>query len=381
MNSTFAEKQTCDIIQFALSKSRHLTHANVKKQLYEDVDVSKKFEIDVMIYHLKDEITFTSYSFRSNILLVLFLSRQLKSAKKNYWSIELEIADIVFIIRKIRHAIKSFKKSIILFTNHEIALSITKQTSLVITFIDKLNLRLIWVFEYIQRFNVIIKHKSDKQHIVSNALSRLDSENNELISNSKKLNALFIITLIEINLVFKTKILDEYVTDSKWKKILQMLFRNFTITLSFELNNDDLIYRTNNIAFEHVYESKRLCISSNTVSNILNIAHEDNHHSEFAKCFDIIFFSWYIHELIKYLRQYLHHCFECQIFWTRRHKSYDSLQSILTSEISFHTLTMNFILALLVSISNKFDSIMFVICKFSKRITFIFDKIIWKVKD
>jgi hypothetical protein len=141
---------------------------------------------------------------------------------------------------------------------------------------------LIRVFEYIQRFNVIIKHKSDKQHIVSNALSRLDSKNNELAFNSEELNTLFIITLIEMNLVFKTKILDEYFTDSKWKKILQMLFKNFTIILSFELNDDDLIYRCDNVIFEHVYEFKRLCISTNIIENILHLAHFDNHHSEFA---------------------------------------------------------------------------------------------------
>jgi hypothetical protein len=139
MNSTVAEKQAFDIIQFALSKSRHLTHANMKKQLYEDVDVSKEFEINVMIYHLKDETSFTTYSFKSNILFILFLNRQLKSAEKNYWSTELEIADIVFIIRKIRHMIESFKKSIIIFTDHEFALNIVKQTSLVITSIDRLN--------------------------------------------------------------------------------------------------------------------------------------------------------------------------------------------------------------------------------------------------
>jgi hypothetical protein len=159
LNSTFAEKQAFDAIQLALFKSRRLTHVDVEKQLYEDVDVSKEFEIDVMIYHLKNETFFTTYSSRSNILLILFLSRQLKSTEKNYWSIELEIADIVFIIRKIRHMIKFFKKSIILFIDHESILSIVKQTSLNISFTDRLNLRLIRAFEYIQRFNIIIKHK------------------------------------------------------------------------------------------------------------------------------------------------------------------------------------------------------------------------------
>jgi hypothetical protein len=392
---TEVERNVFFVIQIALSKSRFRVHFDNVKQLYEDVDASKEFEIEMMIYHVKnDEKNLSAYSSRSKVESILFLSRQLKTVERNYWFTELEVVDIVFTIRKIRHMIEFFRKSIILFTDHESALDIIKQTSLLTTFTDRLNLRLIRAFEYIQRFNVILKHKPEKQHIVSNALSRLKSENDENAFDSRELNALivtqsslniielnalFIIILMKMNSDFRIKIIHEYFTNSRWKKIQKTLKTNNS-SLSFELNNN-LIYRTNHIALKHAYESRRLCISINTISNILKLAHSDTHHSEFAKCFDIIFFSWYIHELIKHLRQYLRHCSQCQIFQTRRHKSYDSLQSILISKVLFHILTMNFILILLVFDSNNFDSIMFVICKFFKRITLISNKIIWKFKD
>jgi hypothetical protein len=117
--------------------------------------------------------------------------------------------------------IESFKKSIIFFTNHDSALNIAKQTSLVISSTDRLNLRLIRAFEYIQRFNVIIKHKPEKHHIVPDALSRLASENDEHASNSKELDVLtitdiaFITTLIKMNPKFKFKIISEYFEDLK----------------------------------------------------------------------------------------------------------------------------------------------------------------------
>jgi hypothetical protein len=112
--------------------------------------------------------------------------------------------------------IESFKKSTILFTNHETALSIAKQTSLIISFIDRLNLRLIRVFEYIQRFNLIIRHKSDKQHIVSDALSRLVSENDESnILESDELDVSYIIILVEMNFEFKFRIISEYFSNFK----------------------------------------------------------------------------------------------------------------------------------------------------------------------
>ncbi len=111
--------------------------------------------------------------------------------------------------------IDSFKKFIILFMDHESILKIVKQISLTTISIDKLNLRLIRVFEYIQRFNVIIKHKSNKHHVVSNALSRLVNENDEFASELDELNAFFIISLVEMNFTFKTKIIHEYIIDLK----------------------------------------------------------------------------------------------------------------------------------------------------------------------
>ncbi len=86
-------------------------------------------------------------------------------------------------------------------------------------------LTLIRVFEYIRRFNVIIKHKFGKQHIVSDALFCLASENDENVFDSKELNALvvdimnlnalFIITLMKMSDEFKIKIISEYFSNSK----------------------------------------------------------------------------------------------------------------------------------------------------------------------
>jgi hypothetical protein len=380
LNSISIEKVAFDFIQHNLFRSRHLIYVDIERQLYEDIDVSKKFEIDVMIYHVKnDDENLFAYSSRSKIELILFLSRQLKSIEKNYWFTKLKIIDIVFIIRKIRHMIEFFKKFTILFTNHEFVLKIVKQTFLIINSIDRLNLRLIRVFKYIQRFNIIIRHKFDKQHIILDILSRLISENDEFVSNSKELDALFIITLIEMNSSFKIKLIHEYFTDFKGKKILHILFRNSVIKLSFELN-DDFIYRTDQIFIKHVYEFRRLCISFNTISEILDIAHSDNH-SEFVKCFDIVFSFWYIHDLFKHLREYLRHCSQCQVFQTRRHKSYDALQSIFISNVFFHIIIIDFILALSKFISNNFDTIIFIICKFSKRIILISENVTWSAKQ
>jgi hypothetical protein len=91
MNLTSAKKQAFELIQIALFRRRRLIHVDIERQLYDDVDFSKEFDIDVMIYHVKDDEKFVfsasvneSYSSRSKIEPILFLSRQLRSTEKNY---------------------------------------------------------------------------------------------------------------------------------------------------------------------------------------------------------------------------------------------------------------------------------------------------------
>ena len=62
---------------------------------------------------------------------------------------------------------------IVIYIDHEAILNIAKQIILIINFIDKFNLRLVKIFDYLQRFNLEIRHKSNKQHIVSNVFSKL----------------------------------------------------------------------------------------------------------------------------------------------------------------------------------------------------------------
>ena len=67
--------------------------------------------------------------------------------------------------------------SIVIYIDHELTLNIVKQITLIINFIDKLNFRFVKISNYLQKFNLNIKHKFDKQHIVSNAFFRLANAN------------------------------------------------------------------------------------------------------------------------------------------------------------------------------------------------------------
>lgn len=109
--------------------------------LWADLDAFKKIDFINMIYHVKNK---KMIFIRLDVQFILFLSRTLNSAERNYWSTKLKVADLVWVIRKIRHMMKSTLKSLtIIYINHAVAVTIAKQTSLITANTDKLNLRLI----------------------------------------------------------------------------------------------------------------------------------------------------------------------------------------------------------------------------------------------
>ena len=100
-----------------------------------------------------------------------------------------------------------------MYINYNAIIEIFKQISIITTFTNKLNLRLIEAFAYNQRFDLKWRHKLNKTHIVLNALFRLASDDiiNTLLN--EKLNVLFIIVVINFNEVFRKKIINDYDTD------------------------------------------------------------------------------------------------------------------------------------------------------------------------
>lgn len=95
----------------------------------------------------------------------------------------------------------------IIYTDHRAALGITKQVTFSTTSTDNFNFRLVRVSDYVQRFRLDIKHKPGKLHIIPDVLSRLatTNENPTMKQKKGKLNALFIITLIELQDDFKQR--------------------------------------------------------------------------------------------------------------------------------------------------------------------------------
>ena len=194
-----------------------------------------------MIYHDRSNIEYSSdeYSKKTDVQFILFLSRLFIDSEKRYWSIELKMIELVWVVKRIRHMIESAKKITLIFIDHVANFFIAKQTTLSSENIDKLNLRLIKVSAYFSQFNIDIKYKSKKINIMSDALSRLSSISS--FKNDAEMNTLnidnyhcviqdiavtthvFQESLIAMTSNFRAKLLNDYFKNKVWFKIVKSL--------------------------------------------------------------------------------------------------------------------------------------------------------------
>ena len=107
---------------------------------------------------------------------IMYLSRILTMAERNYLPTELEIAGFVWTIKKVRHMVESSKLPVVVQTDHSAILDIMRQSSITSTTSTlRLNVRLVRASQFLRQFRLEVRHKAGKEHIVPDALSRLAS--------------------------------------------------------------------------------------------------------------------------------------------------------------------------------------------------------------
>ena len=116
----------------------------------------------------------------------MFLSRCLNDAKRNYWPTELEVAGIIWVVKKTRYMLESnLKAPVVVYIDHSAAVPISKQTTLNTASTDKLNLRLVRASQYLSLFNLELRYKAGKSNTVLDALSRLPQASNSISDHSE----------------------------------------------------------------------------------------------------------------------------------------------------------------------------------------------------
>lgn len=410
---TEAEQEAFHKLQEAFASPTFLAHYDATRPLFIDLDASKSFGFAAMIYHIKkDQVPATKDRIsRVEVQPIMFLSKCLNDAERNYWPTELEVAGIVWVVKKIRHMLESnLKPPIVIYTDHSAAVPISKQTSLNTTSTDKLNLRLIRASQYLSAFNLELRHKAGKSNTVPDALSRLPqaqgitqapdrSEEGVLDALyghsefwpdpptllSPEVVPIYHATLVEMSDEFKQRLKQAYQDDPHWQKLLEMLQKASTESseptedekdekqvpgvpgIPFLLR-DELIY--------HVKDRWRLCVPPGMEKEIFEQAHDLSNHGGYHRCHDRLAHSFFIRHLSQHLRAYIEHCPSCQLNQTKRHKPYGSLVPIAAPAIPFHTVSMDFVVSLPPTKQGN-DCLLNVTCKATKKMLLIPGQLTW----
>ena len=411
-------------LQEALSYPMTLVHHNANKTLWIDLDASKEFGFGAVAFHTTGDDVLPEGKWPSSTLMqpILFLSRLLTVAKKNYWPTELEIAGFLWVIKKLRHLVESLRASVVIQTDHTAILDIIQQSPIILTSSTmRMNVRLVKASQFLRQFHLIVRHKPGKEHIIPDALSKLASANSSgHNAEYAELDTLFVYhtTLVRINPDLVKQILDGYTSDGWWSRVRKQVLDNEKLGVDkallpfvladadasdsdpyfqsrpkppdntalesdsiskeqsdvFELNTNKLIF--------HLDRStcvRRLCIPPFMAPELLSIVYGEGHPG-FLCCHEIISRSWFIQGLTKLLRSFIRYRQQCLSLQTRKHALYGSLQPIQSPPVPFFTLTLDFVLALPMS-KEGYNTLMLVTCKFSKRVTLIKGKDTFTAKD
>ena len=102
----------------------------------------------------------------------MFFNRLLIDTETRYWPTELKIANMVWVVKKIRYMIEASIHKTIIYTDYFATVSIVRQTSLNIISVEKLKYRLMKTLEYFQRFRFDVCYKLDKINIIPDIFFR-----------------------------------------------------------------------------------------------------------------------------------------------------------------------------------------------------------------
>jgi len=404
-------KEAFDNVQSLWHDTIRLFHHDEKRPLYMDVDSSKQHGMAVMAYHVQgdpeprmvdsdipegyedDESSPTAWLKRSldfektTIQPIMFLSKCLSSAERRYFPTELEMAGLCWAVKKMRHMIEASSK-IYVFTDHAAVTAIARQHRLTTTeSLESLNLRLAKASVYLQQFELDVRYRPGKLHLVPDALSRLQPEHvpeTDLQTDTlDDVAHVFHALIVEMDDDFKARLKQAYQDDTLWQRVLAVIsgkrhddedptrpMRGLRFLLK-----DNLIYY-----WERQDGSERLCIPKALMHEIFEQAHDGFHHQGFNRTYDRVRASFFIRKLTKYLKIYIKYCPQCKINQTQRHKPYGSMEPIDRSARPFEVACIDIVTHLPES-PDGYNAILTQTCQVSKTVSIVPGKDHWSGED
>ena len=138
-------------------------------------------------------------------------------------------------------------------------------------------------------------------------------------------------------------------------------------SIYFKLRNNLIYYTVDN-------RKEKLYIPYSLKGEVFYLAYNLSNYSGFYRVYDRLANSVYIVQLAKRLRAYIAYYLEYQLFQTKRYTLYNLLYLIATSAILFYTIVINFVVELLEVRIDKFNILLIITNKFTKKVLSILGK-------
>lgn len=344
---------------------------------------------------------------------ITYISKQLNKHEVHYWPTELEIAEIVWTIQKLRHLIEGIGPTL-LYTDHKPAADILSSTTLKTSSSVRMNLRLIRASQFVSQYpSIRIIYRPGKHNVNADALSRLvklRTIHEPPPANDEGVYG-FLTTVVGVSMSTLRLLEQGYAEDPHLRLIYdnirkKMKLRDETVAAANRNDNTAVVSfkefsKIDKLAPEEVeyngFQGRllrghtllyindpvtghpRLCIPSNCHKTFFEAAHDKNVHAGYHKAYNLLRQHYYVKNLSRALRSYIQTCPSCQQNNTLRHKPHGQLQPITTPDYPFRMVTLDLIVKLPESKyrDTQYDTIMTITDKLSKMVTLILGRENW----
>ena len=342
-----------------------------------------------MLFHVRDGSDSTIERIHpGDVEPILFLSRECTGVEKRYGSTEMEVACLVWAVRKLRLEISSSVKPVIVLTDHSATKQIVQSANLHTVDINKANAKLIDASVFLSQFKLIIKHIAGKTNLVSNALSRLpivadtgqgDPAAPGELERIGDVSVLWTESVMSMPDSLRTDIQQAYSTDKKYKSIQSHLRSNSSSPAKLErypfVERDGLLYHRS-----RRNGKERLCVPRSCHSQLFRLAHDEKFHAS-PELIRKDLAEFVIDHATRRIRDYTACCPTCLQAKTHRTKPPGALQPIDCGDNPFEVVTTDLVVALpevpmdgtpyaLPGVTTA-NALMTWTCKFSKKVLLI----------
>jgi hypothetical protein len=299
---------------------------------------------------------------------ICFLSKRLNRHERNYWPTELEVAGLVWRVRKIRHLVDD-SSEVVVFTDHQATRDIAKQTNFRHSTPHRQNLRLVRASLYLSQFPQIkILHIPGKLNVIPDALSRLQAADDTVNEDDGTdiYETLHLQTsMLRISDDFIDRLQKGYNEDPFYKAKFTEMKRMYAKSGKLPVDYNNLVLEDAELhAFTpqaeepvlpgsrrymlYLKESDelRLCIPRTMVQPFLQLAHDRNNHAGFERTYQRLRRSYFIKGASATIRDYIQHCPSCLVNKPINYTPSGCLVPISAPTFPWELVTMDFVVKL-----------------------------------